>query len=145
MPRIEITQGKYALVDYEDYTGLIRNRWCISDTGYAKRGTKSKGKTTIHYMHRQIMDYPKGSVDHINGDKLDNRKSNLRVVDQSVNGHNRKGLNKNNTSGYRGIWYDKYRNAYVAEIWVQYRKKSKRFQNLKDAIIQRKSWEDTLC
>lgn len=143
MSKIKLTQGKVAIVDEEDYYNLSKNKWCISDNGYAKRGTKSNKKITIHYMHRQVMGYPKGKViDHINGNKLDNRKSNLRIVDQSTNGHNRRQLNKNNTSGYRGITYDKKRDKFVAEIWINYKKKSKRFNTLQQALKQRKAWEN---
>jgi hypothetical protein len=53
-------------------------------------------------------------------------------------------LNKNNTTGYKGISLDKKRNKYVAEIWINYAKKSARFDNLKDAINQRKAWESDL-
>lgn len=145
MPKIKLTQEKYSLVDVEDYGELSTNSWCLSSSGYAKRGTKKLGKTTIHYMHRQIMGYPQGYVDHINGDKLDNRRKNLRVVNQSINGHNRHKINKNNTSGHRGIWFDRSRNKYCAEIWVNYKKYSKRFDTLTEALKQRNKWEEQLC
>lgn len=145
MQKIKLTKGYFALVDDDDFDRLSKTNWCITSGGYAKRGTKEHGKQTVHYMHRQIMNADKGYVvDHINGDKLDNRKSNLRLTNQSVNGHNRKHLNKNNTTGYKGISIDKKRNKYVAEIWINYAKKSARFNNLNDAINQRKAWESKL-
>ena len=80
MQKIELTQGKYAIVDNDDFGRLSFNSWCLADSGYAKRGTKSNGKTTIHYMHRQITGAKIGEyVDHINGDKLDNRIENLEL------------------------------------------------------------------
>lgn len=144
MQVIKLSRGQTCKVDKELLQELNKNSWYMATNGYARRGTKKNGKTTIHYMYRQIMGYPKGVVDHINGDKLDNRKSNLRVVNQSVNGHNRHGLNRNNKSGINGVYYDKARNKYVAEIWKNYKKISKRFDSKKQAIKQRKDWEQ-LC
>lgn len=67
-------------------------------------------------MHRLLMTSPTGTmVDHINGNGLDNRKENLRVVTNSQNLMNR-GKNKNNTSGYKGVLWDKVRNKWIALI-----------------------------
>lgn len=145
MKKLKLSTGQYAIVDDEDYEKLSISFWCLSSGGYARRGTKTKGKTTTHYMHRELLGYPKGCVDHINGNKLDNRKSNLRAVNQSINQHNRHVINCNNTSGYAGITIDKNRNKFVAEIWINYKKKTKRFESLKDAIRQRQQWEQELC
>ena len=66
----------------------------------------NKRKTTIR-LHRLIMDTPIGmETDHINGNGLDNRKSNLRVCTKSENQRNR-GAHVNNTSGYKGVVYMK--------------------------------------
>lgn len=54
-------------------------------------------------------------VDHINQDKLDNRTENLRIVRPEVNYYNRKML-RNNTSGFKGVCFDKNRNKYLASI-----------------------------
>ncbi len=54
-------------------------------------------------MHREIMKAPKDKfVDHINGNTLDNRKDNLRLVTHTENLRNSK-LNKRNTTGYKGV------------------------------------------
>lgn len=63
--------------------------------------------------------YPSG-VDHRNRIRSDNRWPNLRLADQSQNGQN-KSMQKNNTSGYRGVSFCK--NRWVAEIWVRGKKK----------------------
>ena len=57
-----------------------------------------------YYLSRLIMGEPKGMlVDHVNGDTLDNRRSNLRVCSKGENGRNRKVASKNNTSGFKGV------------------------------------------
>lgn len=57
-------------------------------------------------LHRVITNATPGThVDHINGDKLDNRRENLRVVTPQINQVNRKRRNRNNTSGHRGVCY----------------------------------------
>lgn len=145
MCKIELTKGCYALIDCEDLPLLNKNSWCVSSNGYAKRGTKSKGKTTIHYMHRVVTRAKKGEyVDHINGNRLDNRKSNLRVCDQSVNGLNRTSLNSNNTTGFAGVWFDKRRNKYSAEVMVNRKKRHiGRYFTPEEASEARKAYKTT--
>ena len=72
---------------------------------YPPNGPRTRRKVKL-YIHRLIMDAPKGmDVDHINGNPLDNRKSNLRICTHAENQRN-KGAYKNNTSGYKGVsWY----------------------------------------
>ena len=107
---IPLTQGYCAIVDDDDYNELSKYKWHINDRKrlYAVRtvGTKtinSKREVSKVYMHRQIMK-PQGDlvVDHINGNNLDNRKSNMRTCRQRDNTRNCK-LSKNNTSGYYGV------------------------------------------
>lgn len=61
-------------------------------------------------------------IDHINRNKLDNRKSNLRICNRSINMQNR-GVNKNNTSGYKGIYINKS-GKYVAHCQINKTRKS---------------------
>lgn len=92
-------------VDAEDYGYLSQFRWTLPKLGYAAR--HEKGETI--YMHREIMKLKKGDgkyVDHINHDKLDNRKDNLRVCTKSQNQSNqqaKKKLDGSSQSKYKGV------------------------------------------
>jgi len=97
---IKLTQGKVAIIDDEDFESVSKFRWCYdSSNGYPV----SRIKGIRVRLHRFILnDKNARYVDHINRNKLDNRKSNLRTCNSSQNVRNR-GLNKNNTTGYKGV------------------------------------------
>ena len=99
------------LVDDEDYLYLNRFKWYLHNNGYAiKNGGQHK------YMHRMALDAPKGwEIDHINRNKLDNRKVNLRFVNRSENNLNTR-IRSDNKSGYKNINYDKSRSKWVVAI-----------------------------
>ena len=103
MKEIQLTRGKVALVDDEDFEELNRYKWCLSGDGkYARRCI---GNNIGVYMHSAIMDTPKGMhTDHVNHKTLDNRKENLRVCTGTQNILN-SGKQRNNTSGYKGVTY----------------------------------------
>ena len=132
---IPLTQGKVALVDAEDYEELSKYKWhAIKKKNlskyYACRYQRGGPKTV--FMHRMIMTTPNGmQTDHINHNKLDNRKSNLRTVTSSQNGINRKGLQTNNKSGYTGIYW--HQKAWCVEIKLHQKKIwLGRFKKIKD-------------
>jgi len=111
MKFINISKGMKAIVDDDNYKYLKQFSWYYSKSGYAFRRLKTfyKDKQKHLSMHREIMaeDIRKSKnkklvVDHINKNKLDNRKENLRLVTQSINALNCK-VRKNNTSGYVGV------------------------------------------
>ena len=119
--KILLSKDKYALVDDEDYLWLNEYKWCCNGQGYAMRGKWNKmKKVNDHFiMHREILHAPDGiEVDHINGNRLDNRKENLRLSTKVENGRNR-GLNSNNSSGYKGVSYKKSRHNWQARINVK--------------------------
>ena len=113
---IPLTRGKYAVVDREDYEYLSQWKWYCSTRGYARRAEYPNGKQRFIHLHRIVAFTPEEmEVDHINGDTLDNRKSNLRNCFHYQNSYNKK-LSKKNTSGYKGVsWYPKYQ-KWVAQI-----------------------------
>ena len=98
MKTIVLTQNKYTLVDDEDYEFLSQWKWCFS----GKYAMRKENKKSI-WMHRVINNTPDGMLtDHINMNKLDNRRSNLRMCNHRDNIHH-KNRPRNNTSGYKGV------------------------------------------
>lgn len=100
---IKTKKGFNIFVSPEDYEKVKRYSWQIH-YGYAV-ASAAKKKLGHYSMHRLIMGKPPNGlcVDHINGNKLDNRRSNLRFVSYQENGYNRKNPNKNNKSGATGV------------------------------------------
>ena len=89
MKKIKLSKGKYALVDDKDYDQLSKVSWHFNDL-YATRGLVSDGKLKTIYLHRFIANTPKGmETDHINQNKLDNRRENLRICTSSQNRTNK--------------------------------------------------------
>ena len=118
MKKIQLTQNKYALVDYEDYEKINKYNWQVSKNKrsyYATRKNKNKSRII---MHRILINCPENlQVDHINGNGLDNRKENLRICTTSQNAKNKR-LNKNNTSGFKGVIWCKHHKKWLARICV---------------------------
>lgn len=114
MKKISLTQGKFALVDDEDFPILDKVSWYFNSHGYADRKPRKKSLS----MHRFLMGDPKGmKIDHINGDGLDNRKANLRICTHQQNLYNSK-LSKKNKSGYKGVSWDKVNKKWRATVHV---------------------------
>ena len=89
-----------AKVDLEDYKLVKEYKWRCLNEGYI---VANKDNILLHRLiMREKIQSNEDTVDHINRDKLDNRKSNLRIVTKQVNSFN-KGLQKNNSSGARGV------------------------------------------
>lgn len=103
---IALTRNMVALVDADDYERVVRmGRWCADpshQTFYARKNLYTPGsrKLTPLLMHRFITGWE--YVDHINGNGLDNRRSNLRQADHFQNMANKRRY-RNNTSGFKGV------------------------------------------
>ena len=111
---IALTKGKIAIVDAEDYELLKQYKWhsiCSDGSFYAYR---CRNKKSIS-MHRMLMNAPKGKVvDHIDGNGLNNRRSNLRICTVSENIRNSRGRHK--TSKYKGVHWNKRAGKWVSSI-----------------------------
>jgi len=115
MKRIKLSNGRFTIVDDEDFLWLSQFHW-YTNSGkwnlYANREVMTEGKTSCFLMHREIMMHHGYKiegfyVDHINHNGLDNRKENLRMVTASQNQMNR--LPIKSLSGYKGVTI--YRNG----------------------------------
>lgn len=124
---VNLTKGQKVLVDPEDYKSLSEFHWqaqenrtktgyyAVRNDGFSINGTRLKVK-----MHRQIMNCPDGyEVDHINGNTLDNRKSNLRICTHRENIQSQK--SRGGKSSFRGITLHK-NNLWRARITVNYKR-----------------------
>lgn len=120
MKEIRLTQGKIALVDDEDFEWLNQWKWYV-DKGYATRNIRlESGKRITIKMHRMILGLNVGDEmfgDHINGNRSDNRRENLRSCSHAENQRNAK-KNSNNSSGFKGVSFDKQHKKWVAQISI---------------------------
>lgn len=130
--RIPLTRSLFALVDDEDFDWLSRFRWSAVEgrcgAFYASRsvyvprregGPRQYGRD----MQRDVMERAVGAAppghkaDHRNGDTLDNRRQNLRWASNTASNINRR-LFRNNTTGYRGVTFDKQKQRYKARLKI---------------------------
>lgn len=113
--------GYAVLIDNDDAERVLSLKWGLKERKQTRDGLVyfrssywQDGKAKSIYLHRFILNAPHGTiVDHINGNTLDNRRSNLRLVSVQDNTRNRK-MDRRNKSGYRGVIfsYGKWR-AYI--------------------------------
>jgi AP2 domain len=147
-----------AMVDDEDFDHLSQYRWFMAGGkgGRGKYAARREGRTTI-YLHREVafrmglIDALAGnggghwtmSVDHANGDRLDNRRANLSMKNRSQQMRNRAdALRSTNHSGYRGVTFDRARGKWAARVTVNYRMLNLgRFATAEEAHQARLRWE----
>lgn len=130
--RLAITGGD-VLIDDEDLA-LVQSfgQWYKSDTGYAMKKTRVDGKNVSVRMHRVVIKAPhRLFVDHINGNRLDNRKANLRIVAHRMNTWNKTVPTAHRTYADlpAGVTYDITRKKYLATKTLR-----KRFNTLDEAV-----------
>lgn len=127
--------------DLDDYEQIKDYCWYVSINGYITTRLYNERKQIR--LHRLLMNFPdKMVVDHINHNKLDNRKCNLRICFQKENASN-KSKSKNNTSGVTGVcWHKK------AKKWHSQIKHNRKnihlglFDNFDDAVKARREAEE---
>jgi hypothetical protein len=105
---IPVRNSRPMIVDATDAEMVSRHKWRLDKDAYAMTTVSlPDGKRTTLYSHRLILSAAPGQeCDHINGDKLDNRSSNLRFATRRENTCNRR-KQKSNTSGYIGVHWNK--------------------------------------
>lgn len=108
----------HAIVDVADFDWLNQWRWCLNRAGYVVRNRPKPDQGMIR-MNRLILGLAKDDAregDHENRNRLDNRRTNLRIAERghADNGQNL-GLRSDNSSGYRGVYWHKSRHRWVAQ------------------------------
>jgi len=118
---IPLSGGKVAIVDESDFERISQWKWYASKSGYAVRNSSRRdGPRHAIFMHRVLVDAVKSDgleVDHINGNKLDNRKSNLRLATHAQNLRNQK-TRRTTKTGFRGVDFRPNRGKYRARVAV---------------------------
>jgi len=122
--RIPLTQGKFAIVDPDDYYRLRKYGWYAMKHGrsfYAGRCvTVGKGRQRDIRMHRAIMKVPEGMFcDHINHNSLDNRKVNLRAATCAQNSWNKRKQQGKYSSRYKGVSWSRSDKKWMSRIGVK--------------------------
>jgi hypothetical protein len=123
---VPLANGLEAIVDDQDFELVNQYNWChkINRNGltYTVRGERS-GEKMHKYMHQLILrpadDY-KGHIDHLNGNGLDNRRTNLLLKPHARNLINSK-LNKRNKSGLKGVSWNKDARKWSADVTINYK------------------------
>ena len=116
MKKIPLTQGKFAIVDDEDFEFLTRWKWHFSVGTVVNRGKLKSGSGAVCYMYQLIDKTPKGSsVVFLNNDRLDLRKKNLKRVKKT----------QGRFGSYTGL---KYRNSSSVFKGVLWNKKLRKWQ-----------------
>lgn len=125
-----------AMIDVSDMDRTIKRKWHLARTGYAV----SDNLNMAPFIMRTETD-KNIVIDHINQNKLDNRKVNLRITNKSINAFNTK-MRVDNTSGYRGVSWDKEKNKWCARITINGKQRQiGRYSDIDDAISARKNAE----
>lgn len=119
MKEIPLTRGYVALVDDEDYERISGHKWCSNihprkdgtNRVYAVRDASTEGRIHRVYLHRAILEYnDRNDIDHIDGNPLNNVRSNLRVCSRAENARNAR-VRTGGTSRFKGVrWHSQNKN-----------------------------------
>ncbi len=122
MKEIPLTQGYTAIVDDEDYNELAQYKWQVMkhrSGPLARRSEWDNGKMKMTLMARQIMNAPAGMVvDHVDHDRLNNQRANLRVCTPAQNRHNSRKPKGSYSSRWKGVCWSKRKKKWEASIRV---------------------------
>ena len=110
--RVLTSKNEEFIIDKDDYEKIKDHTWSLDGNGYARTGFDNSQIK----LHRYVTDAPDDmEIDHKDGNILNNRKSNLRICTRQENAMNLK-LSKNNTSGHKGVYFDKTCNQWFSVI-----------------------------
>jgi hypothetical protein len=144
-PRLlDLPSGKSCTIDEADWPKVRPLTLYLGGNGYVYYCRWSNGKSRPDTLHAFLVGTVSGMhIDHINGDKTDNRRSNLRLVTPQRNQVNRKRLSAANTSGTRGVRHRSGTpNPWIAQITANRRNYYLgSFLSLADAIVARRAAE----
>ncbi len=121
---IGLSRDKISLIDKDDID-LSRVKWTFTTDGYACRntGSRSKKNKRMIYLHRIILERKlnrpltnEENTDHKNGNRLDNRRSNLRIATYSQNAKHQIAKIPNTSSIYKGVFWHKKNRKWIAQI-----------------------------
>ena len=115
---IQLTKGKVAIVDDEDFDRLNQWKWCAYQNRRTFYAVRRLGDKKVH-MHHLLMPKP---VDHVNGNGLDNRRCNLRQATNQQNCMNQRKI-LNAASKFKGIHWKMPNKKWVAQIRFNYKLK----------------------
>jgi len=128
MKWIPLTQGKRTCVDDDVYGWVSQHTWCamrVAHTFYAVRSVAiGEGKRRLVLLHRAITQTPEGKeTNHIDGDGLNNLRTNLEIVSRGENqrAFNTRRKNKGKTSSFRGVSFHKRDRVWFARITFEYK------------------------
>lgn len=133
---IQLTQGKETCVDLSDWPALSKYRWCAAKfrSSFYAVARVGRSNTLLH----KILFPDAEKVDHKDGCGLNNIRSNLRASNNSQNLRNR-GKTKSNTSGYKGVCWDKRDQNWRAQIMVNYKAIS--LGNFIDPVVAARAYD----
>lgn len=147
MRTIQLTRGYVTLIDDADYERVAERKWCAFCTRgkvYAVSARKEADGTRL-LLHRFLLNAPADrEVDHKDGNGLHNFRSNLRLVTHQQNVWNTR-RKSNNTSGEKGVSWDKARGKWKASIAAHgHQYTIGRYDTIEEAIIARRAAADRL-
>lgn len=122
MKEIQLSQGKVALVNDEDFEWLNQWKWCAAKRGQTFYATRlAPGRKGAIHMHQLLVGNGTQRVDHKDGNGLNNQRLNLRPATHQQNMFNQRTY-KNNTSGYKGVTWQKDCGKWRAQIGMDGKK-----------------------
>jgi hypothetical protein len=128
----DLPSGHKVKLSEADLAIVCKHRWRALKRKHTVYAISTINGRSV-YMHRLLMGHPSGAfVDHVDGDGLNNLRENLRIATPSQNNCNRR-MRSNNTSGFKGVSWDKKRGKWYAQICVNGKNKNCGYHNTPEA------------